>query len=161
MPEQEILEPRQVMERFPFLNEWWIGNDLAHVKGEKRLLTVKERLESAGGVEQIKIDLQTLPERWRDKYLMLLACQQDPTDGHSISLFVEQIKRRRFLIPSGIPFGSLYQFESGRGPRYLLREDFIRISRDHERGQVVYTVTWDAPGYIALPNSIPNFRQNI
>lgn len=103
MPEREAFPTIDILKQYPSLKEWLSRHRTAQLDGDKRLLSAEEKIEIFGGVHKLKTNVQLLRGKQQSRYLILLACHQEPMVGFEIGRFIKSVNGKDLAV------GDLYE----------------------------------------------------
>lgn len=124
----------QILQRFPFLADWFKSHDYADVDHLKRLMSAEERVERAGGIGIVRSNVEVAKRSGKElEHYILAACNQEPISTLEIPHFIRLFRNWAYAIPT------LYEKY-----RVLEEEDFItrrpvtyiRLSVSSEAGRI-------------------------
>lgn len=146
----------ELVREYPLLEEWFADpfSSTAQFHEGKRLMSAREKLELLGGQEQVRHNLATVVRKWRDPYVILLACRQEAMVGYEISKFGELVGKRLGVANLYVSIDSLMdegELSSIQGLTYV-----VRMGYDPNKFSL-----FQRPGYLTTEQGLRQVALNL
>lgn len=136
MSELLRLSRQEILQEFPYLEEWFENHDRADIDltQGKRLMSPEERVERAGGMDLVRSNVEIAKKSRQDfEYLVLTSCNFEPISVTQVIFFTCLFRDMPFSVPK-VHFG-IQELEE-QGFLSHRRVTFISLYRGNQMGEV-------------------------
>lgn len=141
---------------FPVLGEWFENptNQTAQLQEGDRLKSAEEKMELVGGSDKTKTTMNSLAKRWRNFYLILQACKQEPMMPWEIVRFGQMVGARidlEFVLYHSINLRTKTELARVDGLTYIARDP---------KNPNLFNIHDNKPGYLTTPYGLKVMARN-